>query len=218
MSGRVRFGVVVLVVLLAQVATGVVWLSARSDGSAGDLAGARAPSIRVTIPGIGPIALGSAGGGRWQERNGQIEATRLPTSRAALLVAVAPASVGLAWGVSGRSVSTKPGTGLVIRYRDASNFWALRYGADFASWLVERVEGGMVTYVGTIGPAAIDPEQVVTLETEGPVLRVILGGRKAFELTDPFLSTERGFGVSARGTEGGQRWADLRVTKAGRAS
>jgi hypothetical protein len=98
------------------------------------------------------------------------------------------------------------GAGLIFRYLDPQNYWAITANPGVGTWTVTRVIDGTSEPVGDLaGPTADDT--TISVEQKGTNLRFLLDGTEYLAVTDGALADELAGGLIADGTtQGAARW------------
>jgi hypothetical protein len=151
----------------------------------------------------------SPGGQQWQSVRGSwgISQGRARTHAATPQLAPALATVDRPDpdGVVAVSVAqVAPGAGLLFRYEDPSNFWAVVVRPDSDEWLVVAVVDGMIVRQQVVGggflsPAAVAPDAQLELHLDGPWIDLFINDVKAEALYDERLQAATGAGLVAGG-------------------
>jgi hypothetical protein len=158
-----------------------------------------------------PTSLGDAGeGGTWEAVNGTwgIREDAAFTSGGTgdgPFLAVVPQGEGD--GLTEVTMTVvEEGAGLVFRYLDPENYWAITANPGVGSWSVNRVIDGEAELVGELpGPTA--DNTTVSVEQKGTSLRFLLDGLEYLALTDGALADQLQGGMIASGaTTGEARW------------
>jgi hypothetical protein len=68
------------------------------------------------------------------------------------------------------------GCGLVFRYKDQSNFWYLFKSADFATWALRSVQGGVDRYRGDSGLSPTGDSTRISVVDHSSSIRIIVEG------------------------------------------
>jgi hypothetical protein len=92
------------------------------------------------------------------------------------------------------------GAGLVFRYQDPFNYWALEAVRGVVSWQLIKVEAGKSQVVRTTGFSPTGPGTVVavTTKTDG-TLRIAFNGKESTALNDLAHADRQGAGYIAQG-------------------
>lgn len=92
--------------------------------------------------------------GRFEIRNGVLVADEAPA--VATIAGTGPIS-----SIAATFEAVNPGTGLVVRYQDAENYWALTAAPDFGTWVLDRIVDGATSRVASTGYSGGDTVEVV---------------------------------------------------------
>lgn len=112
----------------------------------------------------------------------------------------------------------EPGSGLVFRYENVFNHWAVKAQPNFATWSVEKVVDGTVTSVGTVGRLTFDQEETrLEVSVFRDRIQFFVNGRPAstyFDLTHADATVAGLIGAATAGP-GQTRWRDFEATPEG---
>jgi hypothetical protein len=153
--------------------------------------------------------------GDWQVRDGELAAERSPEREVGgddvAPGALATIDPGRADGeLTVRMPNASKGSGVVFRYQDPENYWAVVAEPVRNQWWVERIVDGVAQNVYNLwGEPAVNARVRVTLA--GHRLLVAVGNRR-IELFDPAPTPATAFGVVGGPEPPGTRWDDLRFT------
>jgi hypothetical protein len=104
------------------------------------------------------------------------------------------------------------GAGLVFRYRDQRNFWAVVAVPDFATWALVKVTDGRQVAIANTGFSRLDDGTVLGVRSFGDTLDVVLGGRVARTVVDGSFRDGPMAGMIAAGPDAaGARFDDFRI-------
>lgn len=145
----------------------------------------------------------ATGAGEWGIRDG----TAYVVSNAAdPAIAVVQAS-GADGVVQVTMATAANGCGLVFRYRDPANYWALTAVPGYATWNLERVIDGKTVIVANTGLSATKSGTVVTVRMRGDLLELFVDGKLAKQVKDRAFQTADRVGLLGRGPGATQaRW------------
>lgn len=105
-----------------------------------------------------------------------------------------------------------PLAGLVFRYRDPSDYWAVVAAPDYATWAIVRVEGGQETVVGNSGFVSTGDGTTVGARVRGADVTVLVDGRPTTTLTTGPPGDTDQVGMVATGSEANQaRFDDFAI-------
>jgi hypothetical protein len=110
------------------------------------------------------------------------------------------AVIGLGTGDGNAQVTlTKvaSGAGLVFRYRDAFNFWAITASPKFGTWNIVKVVNGQPTNIDNVGKASVDDNTTIAAKFQGNHIVFSLNGKEIKTLEDSTFATERYAGMVA---------------------
>jgi hypothetical protein len=68
------------------------------------------------------------------------------------------------------------GCGLALRYKDPSNYWYLFKSADFATWILRSVEGGVERYRGNSGLSPTGDSTRISVVDNSTSIRIVIEG------------------------------------------
>lgn len=167
-----------------------------------------------------PVRLGATpGGAPWRAVTGtwgvldEAAYVSAPTGGTSLAV-LEPGRPPAAAQVRAAAVTSQ--AGLVFRYQDRANYWALVALPHYGTWAVLRVVGGKQDVVANTGVVPTSAGTLVGVVLHGPVVDVAINGRVVRTLADPALVGATGVGLATGGTSAGQaRFTDFRVTPVG---
>ncbi len=101
--------------------------------------------------------------------------------------------------VSATFTDVQPGAGLVFRYRDAFNYFALVAQPQGRSWRLQRLVGGEATVLGLVPAGAFDGEVEVTVQLRGFNIDVYVDGQPRASMRDEQLGLAGTVGLFAGG-------------------
>ena len=191
-------------------------LSARDGGgdASGDAGGRGSPVVDDFSTGRGRFGLGETPTGqpwrqvegRWTVRNGLAHGVGRD---GATITSVDPGGpVGLIQVVVGDVVA---GSGVVFRFGDAQNHWALLAAPAVALELVKTVNGER-TDVESYGPARVDAGTALMIRLAGNQIEIQIDGSVVGDVTDPELADRNAVGFFV--PDGGQASFDQLVASA----
>lgn len=162
------------------------------------------------------VALGSfPGGPTWQSAKGTwgidneqayVAAPTGATDLAVLAPSVVPA------GVQVRVATVTSDVGLVFRYRDPGNYWAVVAVPYYGTWAVVRVLDGRRSVLANTGLAPVGDGTIVAVHLQGATIEVAVNGRLTRALTDVALQSATSVGLTAGGQGAGRaRFEDFRL-------
>lgn len=103
------------------------------------------------------------------------------------------------------------GAGLVFRYADPSNYWAVIASPDLQSLSLMRVEDGFVAEAGTVDRPVTDG-LTVAASTRPATIQVFVEGKLALQVAEPVAPGRTGSGlIGPPGSEGDGRWDRMLV-------
>lgn len=91
--------------------------------------------------------------------------------------------------------------GVVFRYEDPSNYWAVVATPDYGTWVLFKVVDGEEEVVATTGLSETSDGTIVGLRGNGQIIDVTLNERVMVTVADGALRTATKAGMTARGTE-----------------
>lgn len=162
-------------------------------------------------------SLGStAGGTSWQAGagtwgvDGGLAAATAPVPGPNLAVLDAPLADGEA---SVRVARVTARAGIVFRYHDPRNYWAVEAAPGFATWGVVQVVDGHESVVGDTGLASTTDGTTVGVRMHGDSVEVVVDGRTAVVVaTGPGSPGTDRVGLTVQGPDAaGARFADFAV-------
>lgn len=82
-------------------------------------------------------------------------------------------------------------SGLVFRYQDVNNFWAVQAAPGFGTWNVIRYEGGVEAFKESVGLRNVSPGTRIAVSVLGPSVRVFIDGVEVWsQPSDSFRSSQ----------------------------
>lgn len=162
------------------------------------------------------VALGSfPGGPPWQAAKGTwgianeqayVAAPSGATDLAVLAFDQVPA------GVQVRVATVTSNAGLVFRYRDPTDYWAVVAIPYYGTWGIVRVVGGRHSVLANTSLAPVGDGTIVAVHLSGATIEVAVDGQLTRSLTDPTLQNAAGVGLTAGGEGAGRaRYEDFRL-------
>jgi len=107
------------------------------------------------------------------------------------------------------------GAGLVFRYQDPANFWAVVAVPDYATWAVVRALAGQEQVVANTGVSAVRDGTTVGVRTSGDTIEVLVDRAVAATVSDGALRSAGAVGMTAGGSDAGRaRFDDFRFEAA----
>lgn len=98
------------------------------------------------------------------------------------------------------------GAGLVFRYLDPENYWAVTANPSVGSWSVTRVIDGEDELVGELTGPTVNATTVSVVQ-DGSSLRFLLEGQEYLAVTDGALAEQlQGGLIASPGSQGDARW------------
>lgn len=98
------------------------------------------------------------------------------------------------------------GAGIVFRYRDPQNYWAMTADPEVGSWIITRVADGQDSVIAEVAGATADGTAIGVAQ-RGPELQILVDGQERTRITDPTLSGQARSGlISPAGAAGDARW------------
>jgi hypothetical protein len=87
------------------------------------------------------------------------------------------------------------GAGLVFRYRDAFNFWAITAAPKFGTWNIVKVVNGQPSNVDNVGKAAVVDGTTIAARFQGNHIVFSVNGKDIKSFEDSTFATERYAGM-----------------------
>lgn len=226
--------------LVAGLVTGLVIAGANQSptssggGAAAGTAPAGGPKVKghegelVTITGTvdaferpdSPASLGTVPGGppwraavgTWGVVAAQAAATTPLAGRNVAVVDAGRSDVA----VQVRVARVTNGAGVVFRYRDPGNFWAVVAAPGYATWAIVKVVAGKDRVVGNTGLSPVADGTAVGVRVQGDTIDVLVDGRVTTTFGDVAFKDATMAGLTAEGLDGGKaRFDDFRVAQPG---
>jgi hypothetical protein len=108
------------------------------------------------------------------------------------------------------------GSGVVFRYRDPGNFWAVVAAPGYATWAIVKVVAGKDRVVGNTGLSPVADGTAVGVRAQGDTIDVLVDGRVTTTFGDVAFKDATMAGLTVEGLEGGKaRFDDFRVAQPG---
>jgi len=115
--------------------------------------------------------------------------------------------------VSVRVARVTNGAGVVFRYRDRNDYWAVVAVPGYATWSVVRTVDGKQEQVGGTGLSAVDDGTTIGVRTHADTIEVLVNGTVATVITDPALAAATMVGMTVDGSDAGRaRFDDFAFT------
>jgi len=106
-----------------------------------------------------------------------------------------------------------PGAGLVFRYRDPSNYWAVEAAPRYGTWAIRKVSGGRQIVGANTGLSGLANGTTVTVRFKGTAIDVFVNGVRRHTLVDSDFSDATMAGLEATGAGATDaRWASFRTS------
>ncbi|MGI8778458.1 MAG: hypothetical protein ACR2LJ_13995, partial [Acidimicrobiales bacterium] len=116
-----------------------------------------------------------------------------PTARSMAVV-----TLGRPEGAASVRLSTaQTNAGMLFRYRNPTNYWAVLLVREFASWAVVHVVNGRQVVVANTGLSTTSDGTVVGVRLRGNDIDVALNGTVVKTITDATLKSATGIGITA---------------------
>jgi hypothetical protein len=104
------------------------------------------------------------------------------------------------------------GAGLVVRYRDPSNYWVVEAVPGYATWTLVKVVDGAARVVADSGASGTFGGTTLTVRLQGDQIEVSLGGEVSISVADSTFGEATSIGMAASGADAGQaRFDDYRA-------
>lgn len=94
------------------------------------------------------------------------------------------------------------GTGLVFRYRNPFDYWAVVAVPAYATWAVVRVQGGQEEVVANTGLSPIADGTTVAVRLDGDAIDIVLDTRVTRTITDAVVGRATKVGMTAQAIPG----------------
>ena len=95
------------------------------------------------------------------------------------------------------------GAGLLVRYRDPANHWAVVAVPGYATWAVVRTVGGREEVVANTGLSAVADGTTVGAVLDGDTMTVLVHGSVTTTVSDPALAGAGAAGMTTSGSGAG---------------
>lgn len=105
----------------------------------------------------------------------------------------------------------KPGSGLVFRYRDPSNYWIITPHPTHGTWSVVKVEAGNPSTLTETANAVGTENVTISVQTTNDDIVVRLNGRMETVLTDAFLAEVPATGMMVKGGDASTAFDDFAI-------
>gem|GEM_PF-1483596 len=102
-------------------------------------------------------------------------------------------------GATVRVSKVRSNAGLVFRFHDAANYWAVVAIREYASWAILHVVNGRQVVVANTGLSATSDGTMVGVRLRAGVVDIALNGTVVRTITDPTLKSATGIGITAMG-------------------
>ncbi len=104
----------------------------------------------------------------------------------------------------GATVESAPaGTGLVFRFRDIDNYWALTSVPVAGTWNLLLVVDGDVALSEPVGLASVRPGARISVLMQGPEIQTFVNGDPLLRIINPHFETATAAGLISPGSSGG---------------
>ena len=131
-------------------------------------------------------------GAPWGVQEGQASLAGADAGRRAVAVLGLGTSDGSAQVTVAKVVA---GGGLVFRYRDAFNYWALTAAPKFGTWNIQKIVDGQTINLGNVGRAPVVDNTTISAKFQGDHISFQVNGADVKSLDDPTFATERFVGM-----------------------
>ncbi len=108
-----------------------------------------------------------------------------------------------------RMTRVTQGAGVVFRYRDPDNYWAVVAVPGYATWAIVNVVEGREAVIANTGLSPIADGTTVTVRTKGDAVDVAFNSSVVRSFTDGTLSDATGVGITAEGYDTVARFGDF---------
>jgi len=106
-----------------------------------------------------------------------------------------------------------PATGLVFRYRDPDDYWAIEAAPRYGTWSVRKIAGGKQVRAMNTGLSFPRDGNVITVRFSGSAVDVFIDGVRRRTLVDTDFTDATKSGLTATGAGAvAARWASFRVS------
>jgi hypothetical protein len=96
------------------------------------------------------------------------------------------------------------GAGLVFRYRDRDDYWAVVAVPGYGTWSVVRTVDGKKESVGSTGLSAVQDGTTIGVTTHGGTIEVLVNGNVTTVISDPALGDATMAGMTVDGSDAAQ--------------
>ncbi len=114
------------------------------------------------------------------------------------------ATVGAAWPdcvVQVRLTKVAPYAGLVFRYRDPANYWAVVAAPAYSTWVIVRVADGQTTQMGNTGLVSTGDGTTVGARMRGATVDILVDGKIMTTVASPPSPGADKVGLTADGAD-----------------
>lgn len=147
--------------------------------------------------------------GAWTVNAGTVALAESPGLAPAIAFTGLGASDGL---IQVTLTQVASGAGLIFRYVDVQNYWAVTAVPGFVTWNVTKVVDGRPSIVANLGVAPVDPNTTIGVILEGDQIVVLANGRPYATLRDDDLIDGQAAGLFAAGPDAlPAQWDDFLV-------
>ncbi len=95
------------------------------------------------------------------------------------------------------------GTGLVFRFRDIENYWALTSSPESGTWTLTLVVNGETVLSEPIGLASVSPGARVSILAQGAEIQTFVNGEPLLSIVDPHFELASAVGIISTGSTDG---------------
>ena len=95
------------------------------------------------------------------------------------------------------------GTGLVFRFRDIDNYWALTSNPAAGTWTLTLVVDGETVLSEAIGLTSVDPGARVSILAQGAEIQTFVNGEPLLRVVDPHFELATAVGIISTGSTDG---------------
>jgi hypothetical protein len=134
----------------------------------------------------------SVTGAPWGVQDGQAIVVGADAGRRSVAVAGLGTSDGSAQVTVAKVVA---GGGLVFRYHDAFNYWALTAAPKFGTWNIQKIVDGQTINLGNVGRTPVEDNTTIGAKFQGGHISFQVNGADVKSIDDPTLATERFVGM-----------------------
>ena len=112
--------------------------------------------------------------------------------------------------VQATMASVERGAGLVFRYTNPFNYWAMTAAPESGTWSISQVSKGESTAVGSLGPTRVDDNTTIAIRFDEYSMDFVVDGTKVTSIIAPDLLGGTYAGLIARGPGTvDARWANF---------